>query len=195
MIDHPVEFEVQLPAHTARIHVLTRLVLLLAVGTLGTSALYGAVYLGLPALVALTLAQNGTDDYLTRQGPRVVRILRWLAAAYGFIWMLTDALPTAQGSPVDLRVAVSGRPTVGSALLRVLTSLPALLVLILLSAAASLLWVAGALVVLVRERLPDGIARFIAATLRFQFRLLAYHLSLVDRYPSWHHAAPVPAAA
>lgn len=186
MIDHPVQLEVLLSTRTARLHVLTRLALLLAVGSVGISALYGALYLALPALVSLLVAQKGAEAYRTEYAPKLVAVLRWFAAAYGFMWMLTDVLPTAQGHPVDLRVEVSGRPTVGSALLRVVASLPALLLLTILSAAASLLWIVAAVVVVVRERMPAGIARFIAATLRFQFRLAAYHLSLVDRYPSLH---------
>jgi len=195
MFDHPVQLDVQIPSRTARVHVLTRLVLLIAVGTLGTSALYGALYLGLPALVALVLSQKGADAARVQIAPKVVTALRWLAAAYGFMWMLTDVLPTAQGSPVDLRVEVSGQPTVGSALLRLLTSLPALLLLMLLSMVASVLWVIAALFVVVRQRMPEGIARFIIVTLRYQFRLAAYHLSLVDRYPSLHEGAVTHATA
>jgi len=195
MIDHPVQFDVQPPSRTARVHVLTRLVLLVAVGTLGTSALYGALYLALPALVALVVGQQGAEAYRTRYAPKVVTALRWLAAAYGFMWMLTDVLPTAQGSPVDLRVELSGQPTVGSALLRLITSLPALFLLMLLSVVATVLWVVAALVVVVRERLPESVARFIAVTLRYQFRLVAYHLSLVDRYPALHEGAVAQAPA
>ena len=195
MIDHPVQFDVQLPSRTARVHVLTRLVLLVAVGTLGTSALYGALYLALPALVALVVGQQGAEAYRTRYAPKVVTALRWLAAAYGFMWMLTDVLPTAQGSPVDLRVELSGQPTVRSALLRLITSLPALFLLMLLSVVATVLWVVAALVVVVRERLPESVARFIAVTLRYQFRLVAYHLSLVDRYPALHEGAVAQAPA
>jgi hypothetical protein len=184
MPGHPVQLELEVAPRTARVHVLTRLVLLLAVGSLGTSALYGTLYLALPALVSLVVAQKGTEGYRTEVAPRVVTVLRWLAAAYAFMWMVTDALPATSGSPVDLRVDVSARPTVGSALLRLITSLPALLVLAVLSCMACLLWLVAALFVLVRERVPGGIARFIVAMLRYQFRLVAYHLSLVDRYPS-----------
>jgi len=53
----------------------------------------------------------------------------------------------------------------------------------------------AALFVLVRERVPGGIARFIVAMLRYQFRLVAYHLSLVDRYPSLQEGTVVHAAA
>lgn len=188
MLDHPVQLELELPTRTARVHVLTRLALLLAVGSLGASALYGALYLALPALVSLAVAQKGSDAYRTEVAPRVVTVLRWFAAAYAFMWMVTDALPTSGGNPVDLRVEVSARPTVGSALLRLVTSLPALLVLTVLSCGAGLLWIVAAVFVLVRERVPGVIGRFIVTTLRYQFRLVAYHLSLVDRYPSLRRA-------
>ena len=77
-----------------------------------------------------------------------------------------------------------GRPTASSALLRILFSLPALVVLAVLSAAPGILWVVGAVVILIRKRLPAAIADILALTLRFQFQLVAYHLSLVGRYPS-----------
>jgi len=43
--------------------------------------------------------------------------------------------------------------------------------------------VAGAVFILAARRVPFAIADFLASVLRYQFRLLAYHLSLVDRYP------------
>jgi hypothetical protein len=162
---------------------------------LGLSALYGALYLALPALVSLLVAQKGADACRTQYLPRVIRVLRWLAGAYGFMWMITDVPPTAARSPVDLQIEPSGQPTASSALLRLITSLPALLVFAVLSVVATLLWIVAALFVLVRERMPDGVARFIVATLRYQFRLVAYHLSLVDRYPSLHDGSVTHATA
>src|SRR5262249_49666050 len=111
--------------------------------------------------------------------------LRWFASAYGYLWLLTDVLPTAQGGPVDLRVTPSGAPTPASALLRIITSIPALVLVAVLSLAASLVWIIGAVAILVTERLPGALADFLALALRVQFRLVAYHLSLVDRYPSF----------
>lgn len=195
MNNHPVQLEAHILARTARIQLLIRLALLIAVGSLGLSAVYGALYLALPALVSLLLAQKGPEACRTQYVPKVIRVLRWLAAAYGFMWMITDVLPTAAGSPVDLQIEPSGRPTASSALLRLITSLPALLVLAVLSVVATLLWIVGALFVVVRERMPDGIARFIVLTLRYQFRLVAYHLSLVDRYPSLHEGSVAHATA
>lgn len=181
---HPVHFRVPPAPRAQRIHVLIRLVLLMALGAVGCSSLYWVLYLALPALAALRIATLGGERYLAEDGPRMVRALRWLAGAYGYLWMLTDTFPTAQESPVDLEVETSGAPTTASALVRLVYSLPALALLAILSFAAGVLWFVGALVVLVRQRLPEAFADFLALTLRYQFRLVAYHLSLVDRYPS-----------
>jgi len=195
MSDHPVQLEVTIPSRTARLHVVTRLALMVALGVLGTSAVTWAVYLAIPAVVALVISQKGGDRYLADTSGTIVKVLRWFASAYAYLWMLTDMLPTAEGGSVELHVSPEGHPTMGSALLRLVTSLPALLVLAVLSAVAGLLWIVAAVVVLARQRMPAGIARFIAVVLRFQFRLVAYHLSLVDRYPSLQEGTVVHAAA
>jgi hypothetical protein len=194
MTRHPIQLSVRSPLRTARLHVLTRLALLLAVGMLGCSAFYWALYFALPAVAALLILQKGPERYLGEDAPRVVRALRWLAAAYAFLWMLTDVLPTAEASPVDLQVEPRGSPTPASALLRLLTSLPALVLVAVLSAAGGLLWLVGAAFVLMFERMPGAIADFLVLTLRLQFRLVAYHLSLVDRYPSLEGSDAAPVA-
>ena len=71
-----------------------------------------------------------------------------------------------------------------SSLLRILTSLPALLLVAVLSLAAGLVWLVAAAFVLAAERMPTMLADFLRLTLGVQFRMVAYHLSLVDRYPS-----------
>lgn len=188
MFTHPVQLEIEHPTRTARIHVVTRVVLLAAFAALGCSGIYWFFYLALPALAAIGILRKSGERYLTEDAPRIVRVLRWFASAYGYLWLLTDFLPTADGSPVDLRVEVGGRPTAGSALLRLLFSLPALVVLALLSLVAGILWIVGAVFILVRERIPAVIVEFLALTLRFQFQLVAYHLSLVEAYPSLRNA-------
>jgi hypothetical protein len=184
MVNHPVQLLVEHPRETERIHVVTRLAFLLAFAALGCSAVYWALYLALPAAVAVQLMRKGGERYLAEDAPRIVRVLRWLASAYAYLWLLTDFLPTAEGSPVDLKIEAGGKPTATSALLRLLFSVPALVMLAVLSAASGILWVVGALFILIRKRLPGAIADVLALTLRFQFQLIAYHLSLVERYPS-----------
>jgi hypothetical protein len=169
-----------------RIHVLIRCALLLALGAIGCSSAYWLVYLVLPALAALLVAQKGSQRYFVEDAPRIIRALRWLAAAYAYLWLLTDRLPTNEAqTPVLFEVQTEGAPTAASALSRLFTSLPALLLLVVLSIAAGFLWLLGATAVVVQGRMPARISEFLTATLRYQFRLVAYHLSLVERYPSF----------
>jgi hypothetical protein len=182
---HPVRLVVEPSAERERIHVLIRLLLLTALGMVGCSSLYSLLYLVVPAVAALLIGQEGGATYLERSAPPIVRALRWLAAAYAYLWLLTDAAPTTgTASAVQLEVEPGGTPTPTSALLRLLFSLPALLLLALLSTVAAILWVLGAIAILWRRRLPGWLAEIIALTLQVQFRLVAYHLSLVERYPS-----------
>ena len=201
MESHPVQLFVDATGRTQRIHVLIRLLLLMAIGAIGCSSVYWVLYLGLPALVALRILQRGSSGpqkgeeggdggarYLAEDGPWIMRALRWVASAYGYLWLLTDVLPTAQGGAVDLEIRTSGRPTASTALLRIVYAFPALLLLMILSVAVGLVWLVGAVFVLIRERMPAAIVDFLAFVLRFQMRLGAYHLSLVDRYPSFEHS-------
>jgi hypothetical protein len=184
MMTHPVRLEVNAPPGRDRIHLAIRLVLLAALSALGCSSVYWIAYLTLPALAALSIARDGAQGYLTERAPMLVRGLRWLAAAYAYLWLLTDAPPSTSDGPVTLEITIDGNPSPGSALARLIKTLPALVVLVALSLVASLLWIAAAACVLASERAPTGLTDFIESTLRYQFRAFAYHLSLVDRYPS-----------
>jgi uncharacterized protein DUF4389 len=190
MSSHPVRFHVHASPERDRLQVLIRVALLAALGALGGSSVYWMLYLALPSLVALFILQNGSEWYLGDASARLLRGLRWLAAAYAYLWLLTDEMPSLEleGGAV-LEIEPSGTPSPASALGRLLTSLPALAVMIVLSFVAGLFWIAAAIAVLILKRVPAPIDRFMASTLRYQFRLIAYHLSLVDRYPSLYSCA------
>jgi Domain of unknown function (DUF4389) len=185
MSNQPVSLRVARPEKVSRIHVFIRLTLLLVLSAVGCSSAYWLLYLAIPALAALLIAEKRGERYLSEDAPHMVRALKWLAAAYAYLWLLTDTFPTTETeTPVELELTPSGQPTPTSALLRLLYSLPALIVLALMSLVASALWVIGAVAILVVERVPGFVADFLTTTLRYQFRFFAYHLSLVDRYPS-----------
>ena len=196
MTTHPVHFRVEPAERMQRIQVAIRLVLLIALGAIGCSSLYWFLYLALPALAALLISQHEPGHYLDEDAPRILRVLRWVAGAYAYLWLLTDTVPQGErGGPVELEIEPGGAPTTGSALLRLLYSVPAVLLLAVLSLVAALFWLVGAVFILVRQQLPAAIADYLALTLRYQFRLAAYHLSLVDSYPSLeqeHSASDVP---
>jgi hypothetical protein len=180
----PVRVRVEPQSRILRIHVLIRLALLVAFGVVGFSSIYWALYLAVPPLVAAAILQRGGDGYLAEDAPRLRSALTWLAGAYAYLWLLTDRLPsTREAGVVTLDLVPSGRPTPGTALARLVTSLPALLLLVVLSLVSAIAWVVGAIGVLVAERMPDFVVDTLTFTLRFKLRFFAYHLSLVDRYP------------
>jgi hypothetical protein len=160
------------------------MVLVLALGIIAWSSIYWLLYLTLPVIVALDVLQRGPEAFFERDAPRLVRALRWLVGAEGYLYFLTNELPTAMGGAVDLHVNVAATPTARSALMRLVSSLPALLLIGVLMVVSSLVWVLAALFALVTERIPSIFAEFFLVVLRAKYRLIAYHLSLVDRYPS-----------
>ena len=191
---HPVDFHVEHPARMQRVHVVIRIALLIVLGAVGCSSLYWLLYLSVPAFAALLISQNGPARYFAEDAPEIMPVVRWIAGAYAYLWLLTDAVPTSEsGGPVELQIETGGAPSPGSAMLRILYAVPAMLVLAVLSMAAAVLWPIGAIAILVRRRVPAAIADYLTLTLRYQFRLVAYHLSLVEAYPSFDAtAAHVP---
>jgi hypothetical protein len=184
MRGHPVHLYIERGARPRRIHVVLRLVLMAALGFVGFRHVYGLIYLAVPALVSLALLHRGAGRYMAEDAPRIARAMRWVASALAYLSLLTDAPPTVEPGPVELTIEPGGAPTATSALLRLITSLPAVVLVALLGIVASLCWVVGAICILVAQRLPAALASFLTLTLRTEMRLLAYHLSLVDAYPS-----------
>ena len=154
-------------------------------GSVCWSSVYWVLYIGLPVIAALLVLQS-RDEYLAEDAFGIVRLLRWLAAAYAYLWLLTDALPTNEAiGPVSLEIDPNGEPDGASALSRIVTSLPALMVLAVVTVLAGLIWVVGAGAILATGRLPEPVAGFLEIALRYRMRFLAYHLSLVETYPSF----------
>src|SRR6266700_2227730 len=144
MSTHPVQLRVDRVERVARVQVVIRAVLVLALGLIAWSTIYWLLYLAMPALVAIDLVQRGSANFHDRDAPRAIRVLRWLAGAEAYLCFLTDVLPTSQGSPVDLRVSLTGVPSVRSALMRLALSLPALALLALLTLSSSIVWLLAA---------------------------------------------------
>jgi len=167
--------------------VFIRLALFAAVGSIGCSSVYWLLYLALPAWAALLISQKGGERYLRENAPGMVRVLDWVAAAYAYLWLLTDTPPhdVERERIATPEPMLAPAPTITSAMTRLLSSLPALVVLAVASCVAAVLWLLGVLAILLLARVPAWVVDFLAAILRYQYRLLGYHLSVVDRYPSF----------
>jgi hypothetical protein len=183
---YPVVFDVgSRPERYDRAQAVLRLLLLIAFSFAGSlfGWLFGVVYLLVPLLAAILVSQAG-GGYLSKDGERATRWLRWLVAAYAYLLFLTDRFPSgAAEDDIRFEVRTGGEPTVGSALTRLVTSLPSAVVLALLGLVAAIAWVIELVTVLVWEGVPRSLFGFQQEIVRWLARLLAYHASLIEEYP------------
>lgn len=191
---YPVTFDVERPPVFQRAHVFVRVGLLVVIGWLGHPV--GLLWPGLPLAAAILVSQKGGQRYLDEDGPTITRVLRWIVAVVAYLALLTDRLPGAGEQPVRFEVDRSGSPTTGSALLRILYAIPSLIVFAILAFVGAIVWVIAAIFVLVHERYPESLWRFLLGLVRWEACLLAYLSSLVDRYPPFalETASMAPAA-
>lgn len=186
MNDYPVVFTITRPERFDRLQILLRLVLLVIFSIVGTTlgAIAALLYLLLPVSAAVFISQKGGRSYVDHAAPRITSILRFVLGVYAYFALLTDKLPTGgSDDPVQFAVYPTGSPTVGSALGRFVTSLPAAFMLALFGIAAWFVWIVAAIMIVIDGRYPLGLFDFQCGVFRWQARLLAYHASLVDAYP------------
>jgi Domain of unknown function (DUF4389) len=191
---YPVTFDVERPPVFQRAHVFVRVGLLVVIGWLGHPV--GLLWPGLPLAAAILVSQKGGQRYLDEDGPTITRVLRWIVAVVAYLALLTDRLPGAGEQPVRFEVDRSGSPTTGSALLRILYAIPSLIVFAILAFVGAIVWVIAAIFVLVHERYPESLWRFLLGLVRWEACLLAHLSSLVDCYPPFalETASMAPAA-
>lgn len=183
--DYPVLVEVTSPRVFERVQLLLRIALSVTLGWIGITEGWLALVLfgALPVIASIAVSSAGVAGFQTDVAPRMTRVLRWWLQFSAYMMLLVDRFPTGGDHPVRVDIQVTGRPTPGTALLRLLVSIPSGLVLCFLSIVSGLFWFVAAIVILVGSPMPTFILGFQRGVLRWQARLLAYHASLVDEYP------------
>jgi hypothetical protein len=188
---YPVQIETTSPLRFDRVQLALRLVIAIALGWVGISAgwLGCALFLALPVIAAVVISTRGAQAYLDDTGPKVWRVVSWLLAFSAYMLLLTDRFPAGEPTGVQIQIRPDGHPTTGSALIRLITSLPSGIVLALLGFVSSVLFVIGAVMILVDQQVPAWILGFQRGMLRWQARLAAYLASLVEEYPPFSFEA------
>jgi hypothetical protein len=188
---YPVQIEATSPLRFDRVQLALRLVIAIAIGWVGISAgwLGCALFLALPVIAAVVISSRGAQAYLDDTGPKVWRVVSWLLAFSAYMLLLTDRFPAGEPTGVQIQIRPEGQPTTGSALVRLITSLPSGVVLALLGFVSSVLFVVGAVMILVDQQVPAWILGFQRGVLRWQARLAAFHASLVNEYPPFSFEA------
>ena len=190
--DYPVTFDVTRPEKFERPQLVLRIIAYFIL-----SFVTGLAYWGFPVLTAIWISQKGSQRFLEEDGPRIRGWLRWIIALDAYVFILTDRFPSESADEsVRLDIQVGGSPSVGSALLRLIFSIPSALVLGVLGWVASVIWIIAAIQILMNETYSPGLYDFQRGVVRWNARLLAYHASLVDPYPPFAlDTGPEPAAA
>jgi hypothetical protein len=197
MNSHPVNIELlsARPKSFQRVHVLLRLLFFVIVGAIFrfSGGFMGVFYFLLPGVTAVLLAQHGAAKFISADSSWLTMILRWYVALGAYVLLLTDELPTQKPEElIRLEVTAEGNPSIGSALMRLLLSIPSFLVLGLLSVVAGFAWAVAATSILIREDYPESLYRFLQGILYWQGRLLPYHASLTDEYPPFSLSTEPP---
>lgn len=197
MNTYPATLYVERPQRFDRVQLALRIVALLVLSGVGLSlgAFVGFLYMMLPLLAAVLISQGGPGRFLEEDAPRISRAIGWVLSIYAYFALLTDRLPIKGSEPaVQYSVVPTGVPTVGSALVRLLLTVPAALLLALLGCVSWFIWIVAAAMILITGSYPDGLHDFQCGVLRWLARMLAYHGSLVEEYPPLAFD-PGPAAA
>jgi len=189
---YPVHYSVVPSGPFSRLQLLVRLIAFVALGTLGVSfsAIFCFAYLVLPAYAASRLS-TAPDRYVREDGPRVLSVLRWFAAISAWTGLVVDQLPArSPGETIRLEVEATAPATAGAVLFRVITGLPSAIVLGLLGWIGLLVWMWGALTILLGGRIGEGALGYLTGLQRWSVRLLTYQAGLANDYPPFSFDEP-----
>jgi hypothetical protein len=183
---YPVTLVTRSPDRYDRVQVLLRILVLALVAALHLTvgAAFGTLYLLLPIAAAVLIARKERPGFFERDARFLNDVIDWVVAFYAYLLFVTDRFPLeARNRGVSVLVQPGAVPTPARALLRFLTSLPHALVLGIFGIACGLVALVSGFTVLFTERVPESLRAFQRDVLAWMARVLAYHASLVDRYP------------
>jgi hypothetical protein len=185
--------EVQSPIGYERAQLLVRLIVGCVVMSVLQSfgGLFGALYLLLPVVAAILIAQHTGAGYLERDSGWLSGVLEWVLGLYAYMLFVTDRFPLGRAErALHLQTTPSGAPTLIKALTRLVTSLPHIVLLLVFSILAGVASLVLAVSVLVQGSVPGAIVSFQRGLLEWAARVLVYHASLSEAYPRFSLGGP-----
>jgi hypothetical protein len=159
MASYPVIFDIQQQEKYDRVHVAIRIgiiiILSIIAGAIGW--IFGLLYLAVPILAAILIAQKGAQKYFDEAEQNMVMWLRWIAGFYAYLYLLTDRLPNQElKETMRFEVTPQGEPSPGGVLLRIILAIPHAIVLALIGIVAFILAIIAAIMILIQEKYPEG---------------------------------------
>jgi len=187
-LGYPVSVQVLRPADADQGQLLLRMLIYLALGV-GHHSLGGiflALYVLVPAIAGVLLSRAPGPGFAAADRSRLHNALEWVLASYAYLLLVTDRFPTdADSRGLRWTVHSEGQPTLMSAALRALKSLPQAAWLFALGIAASVCAIVIGVHMWLGKVPPVGLCQFQRDFIGCLARFLAYHASLVDEYPPW----------
>ena len=175
-----VDFSVPEPPKT-----IDRMQVLLAIVALWIGSIVGwLLYVGLPIVAALGISSKGSQRWLQEDSGKITGWLRQYLGLYAYAFFLTDKFSTENlGQNVRLEITPDANPSVGSALLRWIMTIPSYFVFSLFGIVSGIFWLISAVMILISGSYPESFVSFQRGMLAWQARMFGYHASLTDTYP------------
>jgi hypothetical protein len=186
MATYPVIFDIKQQDAFDRVHIAIRLVIFIILSILAGAIgwIFGLLYLAVPVLAAIFIAQKGAKQYFAEADQNMVLWLRWIIAFYSYLFLLTDRLPNEDPKEtLRFDVKPEGEPTAGGVLVRIILAIPHLIVLAVIGIIAVILLIIAAIMVLAQEKYPAGIFDFLRADMRWNVRVFVYLAGFAQEYP------------
>jgi hypothetical protein len=188
-MEYPASIDVRTPDQVARWRPLVQWILAIPHLIIGGALQYVAQAVAVISWFAILFTGKLPEGLAKFQ----VMALRYNARAQAYAGFLHDQYPPFAfdmtgdepgGTPVDYRItpALDGRNrlTVG---LRIIWAIPAILWVMLIGFVGAICWLIGFFAVLFTGRWPEGLRRWVMASLRVSTRANAYITLLTDEYP------------
>jgi hypothetical protein len=139
----------------------------------------------LPITTAVLVKQKGPERFFAEDRDRMMVLVGWIIGIYSYFAYLTDRLSLDARAESDIRFSVeaSGSPTPRSALWRIVTSMPNVVVFGVFGLLALFVWALACVCIVVTGNYPRALYAYQRAINRWQARLFSYHTSIVDDYP------------
>lgn len=182
-----VELDVTQLDRYDRVQLLLRLVIGAAMGMFHQSLIgvLAALYLILPGLSAIMISRQDSRGFEGKDAAWIESVLDWFVSFYAYMLFVTDRFPVdAATRKVRLRIERFGEPSIGEALLRLITSLPHALLLAVLAVASIIVSAIIFVCILFTERAPESLRGFQRDFLASLARFFVFHSALVDTYPA-----------
>jgi hypothetical protein len=179
-----VRFDVERPASFSRVGVPLRMVILLMFFLPGAINWLASLFY-LPITTAVLVSQKGPERFFAEDQERMTVLVGWIVGIYSYFAYLTDSLSldARAATAISFEVTQSGDPTPRSALRRIATSMPNVVVFGVFGILALAVWAVASVAILATGNYPRALYAYQRSINRWQARLFSYHTSLVDDYP------------